>query len=56
MAIAGGALLPVLQGFLADQIGIQKAFVVPLCCYFYIVSYGFFVHIKTSVSSGLIKN
>ncbi len=40
MAIVGGALIPLLQGFLADSIGIQKAFFIPVICYLYIVYYG----------------
>jgi L-fucose:H+ symporter permease len=40
MAIVGGALVPVLQGVLADAIGIQHAFLLPLLCYAYIVFYG----------------
>jgi len=40
MAIVGGALLPWIQGNLADQIGIQHAFVLPMLCYGYIVFYG----------------
>jgi FHS family L-fucose permease-like MFS transporter len=41
MAIVGGALLPVLQGKIADSIGIQHAFFIPVLCYFYIAFYGF---------------
>jgi MFS transporter, FHS family, L-fucose permease len=41
MAIVGGALLPVLQGVLADSIGIHLAFIMPAICYLYIVFYGF---------------
>ena len=41
MAIVGGALLPVLQGALADSIGIHTAFIMPAICYLYIVFYGF---------------
>ena len=41
MAIVGGAIVPVLQGLLADHIGVQHAFVLPLACYAYIVYYGF---------------
>jgi FHS family L-fucose permease-like MFS transporter len=41
MAIVGGAILPVLQGALADSIGIHTAFVMPAICYLYIVYYGF---------------
>jgi len=40
MAIVGGALVPLAQGFLADHIGIQHAFVLPLLCYAYIIFYG----------------
>jgi FHS family L-fucose permease-like MFS transporter len=41
MAIVGGAVVPVLQGVLADRIGLQHAFVLPLLCYAFIVHYGF---------------
>ena len=41
MAIVGGAILPVLQGALADSIGIHLAFIMPAVCYLYIVYYGF---------------
>jgi FHS family L-fucose permease-like MFS transporter len=41
MAIVGGALLPLLQGALADSIGIHMAFIMPAICYLYIVYYGF---------------
>jgi FHS family L-fucose permease-like MFS transporter len=40
MAIVGGALLPVLQGAVADAIGIHHAFIVALLCYVYIAWYG----------------
>ncbi len=40
MAIVGGALVPYLQGVLADHIGLQHAFFLPLLCYAYIVFYG----------------
>lgn len=40
MAIVGGAILPLVQGVLADHIGIHHAFVVPVICYLYIVFYG----------------
>jgi FHS family L-fucose permease-like MFS transporter len=41
MAIVGGAIVPVLQGGLADKIGIHHAFVIPAVCYVYIVYYAF---------------
>jgi MFS transporter, FHS family, L-fucose permease len=41
MAIVGGAILPVVQGKLADTIGIHHAFFLPALCYVYILYYGF---------------
>jgi FHS family L-fucose permease-like MFS transporter len=40
-AIVGGAIIPVLEGALADSIGIHHAFVLPALCYLYIAFYGF---------------
>jgi len=40
MAIVGGALIPWIQGVIADQIGLQHAFFIPLICYAYIVFFG----------------
>lgn len=40
-AIVGGALVPLIQGFVADSVGIQISFVVPLICYLFICFYGF---------------
>jgi MFS transporter, FHS family, L-fucose permease len=40
MAIVGGAILPVIQGVIADHIGIQHALFVPVICYLYILFYG----------------
>ncbi|MDD8057573.1 MULTISPECIES: sugar MFS transporter [Shewanella] len=40
LAIVGGAVLPLLQGVLADSLGIQLAFIVPLVCYGFIGYYG----------------
>jgi MFS transporter, FHS family, L-fucose permease len=40
MAIVGGAVVPYLQGVIADNVGIHHAFVLPLLCYAYIVFYG----------------
>jgi MFS transporter, FHS family, L-fucose permease len=39
-AIVGGAILPVIQGFVADRIGLQPAFFIPAVCYVYIAFYG----------------
>jgi len=40
MAIVGGALIPVIQGALADRIGIHHCFIIPVVCYLYIAWYG----------------
>jgi FHS family L-fucose permease-like MFS transporter len=40
MAIVGGALIPVLQGKLADAIGVHHCFVIAAVCYLYIAWYG----------------
>ncbi|OGV67708.1 MAG: hypothetical protein A2283_15715 [Lentisphaerae bacterium RIFOXYA12_FULL_48_11] len=40
MAILGGAILPPLQGAMADQFGIQNSFIVPMIAFAYIVFYG----------------
>jgi FHS family L-fucose permease-like MFS transporter len=36
----GGAIVPPLFGFLADKVGIQYAFVLPIICYIFIAYYG----------------
>ena len=41
MAIVGGAILPVIQGVMADRIGIHHAFILPVLCYLYIAYYAF---------------
>jgi len=41
MAIVGGAIIPVIQGVLADNLGIHHAFILPVICYLYIVYYAF---------------
>jgi FHS family L-fucose permease-like MFS transporter len=40
MAIVGGAIIPVAQGFIADSIGIHHAFILPVFCYLFIMYYG----------------
>jgi FHS family L-fucose permease-like MFS transporter len=44
MAIVGGALIPVIQGALADRIGIHHCFIIPVLCYLYIAWYGRYGH------------
>lgn len=38
-AIVGGAILPLLQGVVADRIGVQLSFIVPVLAYGYIAGY-----------------
>ncbi len=40
LAIVGGAIVPLLQGIMADSLGIQLAFALPLICYAFIAYYG----------------
>lgn len=40
-AIVGGALIPKLQGIVADRIGIHHAFFLPAICYLYIAYFAF---------------
>lgn len=40
LAIVGGAVVPLLQGMLADSIGLQLSFLLPVLCYAYIAYYG----------------
>lgn len=39
MAIVGGAIVPLIQGVIADHIGIHHAFFIPVICYLYILYY-----------------
>ena len=38
-AIVGGALLPMIQGMVADMTSIQLSYFVPVCAYIYIAWY-----------------
>ncbi|MNE77086.1 L-fucose-proton symporter [compost metagenome] len=40
MAIVGGALMPLIQAFFADRIGLLHSFAIPLLCYLYIAWFG----------------
>jgi FHS family L-fucose permease-like MFS transporter len=39
-AVVGGAIVPYMIGKLADAVGIQRAFVIPMICYLFIAYYG----------------
>jgi FHS family L-fucose permease-like MFS transporter len=38
-AIVGGAVIPEIQGLLADRMGIHHAFIIPALCYLYVLFY-----------------
>jgi MFS transporter, FHS family, L-fucose permease len=40
MAIVGGAIVPFIQGALADLLGVQLSFLLPAACYLYILYFG----------------
>src|SRR5271154_813054 len=40
MAIVGGAIIPVIQGAIADQFGLHHGFFLPVICYLYILFFG----------------
>ena len=42
VAILGAALIPLIQGVIADILGLQTSFIVPLICYVYIIFYGIY--------------
>jgi MFS transporter, FHS family, L-fucose permease len=43
MSIVGGAVAPLLMGLLSVQFGgIQKGYLVPLICFFFVTYYGFY--------------
>jgi FHS family L-fucose permease-like MFS transporter len=39
MAISGGALVPLLQGYIADHYSVHYSFIVPVFCYIYLAFY-----------------
>jgi MFS transporter, FHS family, L-fucose permease len=54
MAIVGGAIIPVIQGAIADKIGIHHCFILPLICYMFIIYYGFIGSRPTGASVDLV--
>lgn len=42
LGIVGGAIIPLLQGVVADNIGLQVSFLLPIVCYVFIGYYGVF--------------
>ena len=50
LAIVGGAIIPLLQGMLADNIGVQLALILPIGCYLYITYFALFGAKKTTLT------
>jgi len=44
MANIGGALIPFLQGFIGDHIGIHFSFLIPLLCFLFLSYFAYLVH------------
>jgi FHS family L-fucose permease-like MFS transporter len=53
-AIVGGAIIPVIQGAIADKIGIHHCFILPLVCYLFVAYYGFVGSRPTGTSVDLV--
>lgn len=49
MGILGGALIPLLQGWMADVVGLKLSFIIPALCYVYVASYGLYCSRKYDV-------
>jgi FHS family L-fucose permease-like MFS transporter len=52
MAIIGGAIFPALMGYISDATNIQRAFLVPLVCYAYILYFSLSGHQASALPSG----
>ncbi len=55
MAILGGALVPLLQGSIADTVGVQYSFFLPVLCYCYILYFGFFCSKRVAAGEAIIS-
>ncbi|MEO6924539.1 MAG: glucose/galactose MFS transporter, partial [Bryocella sp.] len=53
-AILGGAIIPKLQGILADHIGLHPSFIIPTLCYIYIAGFGIASVRRRAAYDGLI--
>lgn len=51
MAVLGAALVPPIQGLVADIFGLQNSFVVIICCHLYVSWYGFLGHKRMKIVS-----
>jgi FHS family L-fucose permease-like MFS transporter len=51
MAIVGGAIIPLIQGGVADRVGLHSSFFLPVICYLFIVHYGMKGHKPVGAAS-----
>jgi FHS family L-fucose permease-like MFS transporter len=51
MSIIGGAIVPVIMGYISDASNIQKAFIVPLLCYMYVLYFALRGYHPTAVQN-----
>jgi FHS family L-fucose permease-like MFS transporter len=54
-AILGGAVIPECAGLLADHIGLQPAFIIPVICFIYIACFGLAASRRKPVTSALVS-
>jgi len=55
MAILGGAIVPLVQGAIADFYGLKISFILPVICYLYIAYFGYFCsRKKLDVADGIV--
>lgn len=52
MANIGGALLPLLQGMLADRYGLHRSFLLPICGFAYIACYSLYIRRRSLGAQG----
>ena len=53
-SILGGAIIPKLQGILANHIGLQPSFILPAICYIYIAVFGIMAIRRPAARDSLI--
>jgi len=56
MAIVGGAIMPLLQGGIADRLGLHHSFVLPVLCYAFIGYYGMKGHRIVRINSSRLSS
>ena len=49
MAILGAALIPPIQGLIADTFGLQNSFIIIMCCHVFVCWYGFKGHKRMKI-------